>query len=132
MLRRRRLPEDLRACVGAFREVVGHVERAADALTATIPTTRLPGRPLADALLVFEEELRAALEAMPGWRHPAVADAWTECRDALAEALSSAERLRLEAAHPPGFEELVGAVSDLLGPLDAFHGAAERFRGLRT
>ncbi|HXF35893.1 MAG TPA: hypothetical protein VNO17_01760 [Actinomycetota bacterium] len=132
MLRRRRPPADLRAPLEAFGMVVGHVERAADALTATIPTTRLPGRPLADALLVFEEELRAALDAMPGWRHPALEEAWAGCHDALEEALTSAERLRLEGGHPPGFEELVGAVSDLLAPLDAFQGAAERFRRLRA
>lgn len=132
MFRRKRLPEELRAPHDAFREVVRRVERAKDELTAAVPTTRLPGRPLAEALLAFEEELREAERGMAAWRHPAVAVVWERCRAAISEARAAAERLRLEAPDPGGFEGLVGLVDDLLAPLEAFEEASVRFLDLRT
>ena len=128
----RRLPERLRPALGAFRVTVERVEAAKQALTDAVPTTRLPGRPLAEALVAFEDEIRAAAEAMPGWRTEQTADAWDACSHALSDALSSAERLRLEAEPPNGFEALIGAIDGLLAPLDAFAQAADRFRDLRV
>jgi hypothetical protein len=51
MLRRRRLPPELDAVLDGLRAVVVEVEEAKRAMTATVPTTRLPGTPLAEALL---------------------------------------------------------------------------------
>ena len=132
MFRRKRLPEELRAPHDAFRRVLHRVERAKDELTAAVPTARLPGRPLAEALLAFEEELREAERGMSAWRHPAVAEVWERCRSALAEARATAERLRLEAPDPGGFEGLVGLIDDLLAPLEAFEEASVRFLDLRA
>lgn len=132
MFRRKRLPEELRAPRDAFRRVLRRVERAKDELTAAVPTARLPGRPLAEALLAFEDELREAERGMPAWRHPAVAEVWERCRSALAEARATAERLRLEAPDPGGFEGLVGLIDDLLAPLEAFEEASVRFLDLRA
>jgi len=132
VFRRKRLPQELRARHDAFREVVRRVERAKDELTAAVPTVRLPGRPLAEALLAFEEELRQAERGMPAWRHPAVAEVWERCRSALAEVRAAAERLRMEAPDPGGFEGLVGLVDDLLAPLEAFEEASVRFLDLRA
>jgi hypothetical protein len=39
--------------------------------------------------------------------------------------------MRLDARAPAGFEGLIGAIGDLLAPLDAFGEAADRFRRLR-
>jgi hypothetical protein len=128
----RRLPERLRPSFDAFRVAAEHVEAAKGGLTDAVPSTRLPGRPLAEALLVFEDELGAAAEAMPGWRVPETADAWDACSAALAVALAAAERMRLEAESPAGFEALIGTIGGLLAPLDAFGTAAERFRDLRA
>jgi hypothetical protein len=128
---RRRLPEPLRPVLEGFRRVVEHVERAKEGLTDAVPTTRLPGRPLAEALVDFEQELTAADAAMPSWRVDELQDVWTSCASAIAEAREAAERLRLAAAAPAGFEALIGTIGDLLAPLDAFGKAAERFRDLR-
>jgi hypothetical protein len=133
MLRRRRLPDDVRPAYQAFRDGVAHVERANAFVARTIPTTRLPGVPLAEALLGFEEELVQARAALARSSPPAqVEERWRGCEDAVAAALSIAERLRLEAEQPEGFEALVGTIGDLTVPLeDAFGAAEEAFRRAR-
>ena len=131
MFRRRRLPEDLVGPFERFREVLALVERATSALTSSVPTTRLPGRPLAETLGEFEEELRAMAAAAPSWRAPEVEEAWIVCAEAVDECLARAERLRVEAPDLAGFESIIGTIDDLLAPLEAFREAAERFGELR-
>ena len=131
MFRRRRLPDDLVDAHAAFDALIPPLERARSALTSSVPGTRLPGRPLAETLLIFEQELAAVRAGMAAWRTPAVEDAWVACDAGLREALALAERVRLEAPEPAGFEGLIGTIGDLLAPLDAFHAAADRFRDLR-
>jgi hypothetical protein len=127
----RRLPEHLQPALEGFRAVVEHVERAKAGMTDAVPTTRLPGRPLADALLEFEDELSAAQSDMPRWRTADLETEWQACGRAIERARAGAERLRVAAAPPVGFEALIGTIGDLLAPLDAFAGAADRFRDLR-
>jgi len=131
-LRRKRLPPELQAPHDAFVSLVGPLERAKAALTASIPGTRLPGRPLAETLLEFEEGLREVRERMAAWRATEVERAWLAADAALDEALGMAERLRLRAEMPVGFEALVGTIQDLLAPLEAFEDAEARFRSLRV
>ena len=59
-----------------MRQTIIEVEAGKDAMTSTVPTTRLPGMPLPDALIELEEHLGRAKELMPAWRHPDVEDAW--------------------------------------------------------
>jgi hypothetical protein len=131
MFRRKRLPEHLAEAFASFGGVVARVERAKSALTEAVPTTRLPGRPLGEVLLEFEDELREALREMPSWRSDEVADAWDGCVDALEEALQVADRLRTEAPPSEGFEALIGTLGELMAPLEAFEEAGRRFRDLR-
>lgn len=128
---RRRLPPELEAPFAAFRAIVGDLERAKDVVLTSVPTTRLAGRPLAETLAEFEESLNAVASGMDRWRAEAVEDAWEAARAGLDRSRVLAERLRLSAEMPVGFEALVGTIADLLDPLDAFEGAAERFRALR-
>ena len=131
MFRRRRLPEHLIGPFRAFEELVPPLERAKAALTDSVPGTRLPGRPLAETLLEFEEGLREVADGMDAWRAPEVEDAWLGASAGLAEARALAERVRIEAPPPAGFEGLIGLIGDLLAPLEAFAAAAERFGELR-
>jgi hypothetical protein len=131
VLRRRRLPPELEAPLAGLRAVVAEVEAAKLAMTATVPTTRLPGTPLPDALLRFDEHLVRAKEAMPRWRHPDVEREWRACDQALDDTLRRAAELREEAPDLGGFEGLIWAVDRVLAPLEAFEEAAERFRSLR-
>jgi hypothetical protein len=132
ILRRRRLPEHLQERSDAFWAVIEPLERGKAALPDAMPTTRLPGRPLAEVLLEFEEGLRAASAGMDGWRAPEVEAEWQACGAALERTLDVTERLRVEAPDPGGFEGLVGLLGDLLAPLEAFEHAASRFRALRS
>lgn len=131
MLRRKRLPDRLRQPFAAFIAVVQELERGKRSLTEAVPTTRLPGRPLADALSEFEEVLHAAADGMATWLCPELEEAWLAAASGLEEALRRAELLRLEAPDMVGFEGLIGTIGDLMAPLEAFEGAAERFRALR-
>jgi hypothetical protein len=129
---RRRRPEvspEMASAFRAFRASLASVEDAKAALAAAAPAGRGAGLPLAEAIMGFEAGLRAARERMSGWRVLAVSSEWDGCRRALEEAGRRAERLRL-GAEPGGYEQLYGALGDLIAPLDAFARARERFREL--
>jgi hypothetical protein len=132
MFRRRRLPPELEPVRDAFDAVLGEVEPAKAALADCMPTTRLPGRPLPDALAAYEDHLERAQELMPPWRDPDLETEWLACDAGLREALAHARRLREEAPQLGGFEGLLGVVESLMDPLDPFAAAAERFRALRA
>ncbi len=132
VFRRKRLPADLAPAYEAFEHVLGDLEPAKQALTEVMPTTRLPGRPLPDALAEFEERLAAARAAMPAWRRPEMDPEWTACANGIDEALGRARRLREDAPDLGGFEGLIWTVENLLDPLEPFEAAAERFRSLRV
>jgi hypothetical protein len=132
ILRRKRLPAELQEAYGAFRDAVAALDRGKAALAESVPTTRLPGRPLAETLLEFEEALREADLAMPGWRVPALEREWRAADAAISACREMSERLRLEGTMPEGFEALIGTIADLMAPLDAFEAAEERFRSLRV
>lgn len=128
---RRRVPEDVARSLRAFEAIVPALDRARSALTASVPSTRLPGRPLAEALLEFEEALDEIAAGMDAWRAPDVGEVWLRCDRAVLEARRLAERVRTEAPRPAGFESLIALIGDLLAPLDAFDDASERLRELR-
>ena len=131
MFRRRHLPPKLERPFEEFRALLGPLELARSVLTEAVPTTRLPGRSFAEVLSEFEELLRGIEPAMPGWRATELEHEWSTCSRGVQEALSLAERVRLGATGPEGFEGLIGTIGDLLAPLDAFAAAAQRFRDLR-
>ncbi len=131
-LRRKRLPAELDGPFSNFTRVVSIVERATGALTEVMPTTRLPGRPLSDALFEFDQLLGQVRVLMPGWRHAEIESEWSLADAGLDEALDRARRLREEAPDLGGFEGLIWAVGELLAPLEPFGSAAARFKQLRT
>ncbi len=131
ILRRKRLPATLAERHAAFEDVLSEVEHAKAALTEAVPGSRAPGRPLAEAMLAFQDGLRAAGTAMDRWRAPEVEREWLEASAGLHASLAIAERLRIQGAEPVGFEALIGSIGDMLEPLDAFGNALERFRSLR-
>ena len=130
MLRRKRLPEELVPAHAAFEAVLDELEPGKSGLADVLPGTRMPGRPLHDALAEYARRLDAAAPLMPAWRAPAVEAEWVACRDGLAIARARATTA-IDAVDPPGFEALLGLVSSLMDPLDPFADAEERFRRLR-
>lgn len=93
--------------------VLARIERAKADLVSAVPSPRgIPGRPLAEALLAFEEGLRdvvISLDEPTGWRA------------AVDESLRRAEKLRLEAP-ALDYEGLVEALADLMEPLESLEG----------
>jgi hypothetical protein len=131
VLRRKRLSDELATALDGLRAVVDQVEAAKEAMTATVPSTRLPGTPLAEAIAEFEEHLARAKELMPAWRHPDVENEWLACEEGIDGSFERARRLREDPPELGGFEGLIWVVDQVLAPLEAFEAAAERFRTLR-
>jgi hypothetical protein len=131
VFKRRRLPDRLDDAYRAFLEIVPPLERAKAALTESVPGTRLPGRPLGETLHEFEEGLREVAGGMDAWRAPEVDEAWRAAATGLDAAKALAERVRVHAPEPAGFEALIGLIGELLVPLEAFPAAEARFRELR-
>jgi hypothetical protein len=114
---------------GAFVEVRSAVEEAASRLSEAAPGGRSAGIGLAEALAGFHQAVQRADAGMAAWRVPEVEDDWRSCRDALAESTARADALRLGET-PDGYEQLYGVLGDIIRPLEAFAGAARRFRAL--
>lgn len=131
MIRRRTLPPELVPVELAFHAMLDQVEPAKAGLADVLPGTRMPGRPLSDALEEFEAALVRARHLMAEWRAPEVEEAWEATDRGLAEALERTRRARERDRDPEGFEALLGLVESLLDPLDPLSVAEAAFRGLR-
>jgi hypothetical protein len=131
IVRRKQLPPRLQAPYRAFLAVLGEIEPAKAGLADVLPTTRLPGRPLRDALVEFRTRSITAQQLMPAWRCEELEQEWQACDRGLAEAVADADRLLKAAGDPVGFEGLLGTVEHLMDRLEPFAIAAERFRGHR-
>ena len=131
MFRRKVLPDALVPAFRAFHVVLDEIEPAKAGLTDVVPGTRLPGRPVDDALEEFVVRLTRARDLMPAWRRPELADEWSGCADGLAIALDRATELVDDAYEAAGFESLLGLVERLLDPLEPFAHAEDRFASLR-
>jgi hypothetical protein len=131
MFRRKALPVELVPAEDAFRAVLNELEPAKAALAEAMPGTRLPGRPLGDALEEFTSRLTRALALMPGWRLTPLGAEWMACENGLEESISLARRIQ-RGLEPAGFTSLLGLVQALLDPLDPFQDAEVAFRFLRS
>jgi len=129
--RRKQLPPELAGKFEAFERVLAELEPAKAGVTDVLPGTRLPGRPLNDALGEYRDRLERAAALMPGWRCEPLEPLWRACDEGVALAIDRADRLLALDRDPEGFEGLRGTVEQLLDPLDPFAAAAERFRSLR-
>jgi hypothetical protein len=129
--RRKQLPPELVPRYEAFHAVLEEVEPAKAGVADVLPGTRLPGRPLRDAVGEFRDRLVRATHEMPAWRSPEVEGEWVACSQGLDVAVDRATRLLALHADPEGFEGLLGTVEQLLDPLEPFAAADERFRSLR-
>lgn len=131
MFRRKALPDALVPSFRAFHALLDEIEPAKAGLTDVVPGTRLPGRPMDDALEEFVARVTRARNAMPAWRRPELEDEWSACRDGLAIALNRATELLADGYQAAGFGSLVGLVERLLDPLEPFAHAEDRFTSLR-
>ena len=119
---------DLDAALADLRAVVEHVEAAKLAMTGTVPSTvgraRRSRRPSPSS----RSGSRRAVDADPAAMN------WTMNGSPATRDPRGAGTRPAAPEDPPelgGFEGLMRAVDQLLGPLEAFEAAAERFRTLR-
>jgi hypothetical protein len=131
-LRRRRRPRALVPGYPAFLETLRVVEAATSDLARVMPTTRLPGLPLAETLVAFEEALTDVERRLPSWRTPDIEEQWLAVKLGVADALARARALRERPPEIGAFERLLGTVGELLDPLDVFEAAAAAFEDLRN
>jgi hypothetical protein len=131
VIRRKELPAELQPAFRAFSVVVDAIEPAKAAVADVLPGTRLPGRPLNDALAEYRAGVEEAQAGMAAWRCPQLEAEWQACDAGLEMASERAAALVSHEGDPVGFEGLLGTVQDLIEPLDPFVVAAERFRALR-
>jgi hypothetical protein len=132
VIRRKELPPELQPAFRAFSEVLDAIEPAKAAVADVLPGTRLPGRPLNDALVEYSSGIERARDGMDAWRCPEVEAEWAACAAGLEFAADRAAALARLEEEPVGFEGLLGTVQSLIEPLDPFVIAAERFRSLRV
>jgi hypothetical protein len=122
-------PSDLANAARAFEAVLEELEPAKAALAEAVPGTRLPGRPLGDALEAFVAGAARAEALMSAWRRPVVEAEWASCEAGLARALWLA---RASLAAPPsdriGFVGLLEIVQSVLDPLNTFAAAGVALR----
>lgn len=128
---RRSRPPELEEPFEALTRTLAVIGEAKDELTSVMPTTRAPGRPLAEAILAFESAIARADPEMAGWDVHELEHAWASAREGIDRSRRRAAELQRDEADPQGFEGLIWAVSQVLDPLDALEEAVNRFRQLR-
>lgn len=131
MLRRKRIPEDLRPAWEAFVVQAERVEQARRALLACLPVGRVDPIPVPVGLELLRDELEAVAGELDRWRVPQLGEAWDACHAGIAEALAAVPAAARVAEATGELEELLSAVSDVVEPLDAWHAAERRWLRLR-
>jgi len=131
MFRRKRLPAELESAFAAFHDVVDELEPAKAGLADVVPGSRLPGRPLRDALTELVTRADRAADLMPRWRRPELEPLWSSCSAGLAAARADAQAMLRDASEPAGFGELLGSVEGLMDRLEPFAEAEAHFAQLR-
>jgi hypothetical protein len=132
MLRRKRMPTELEPAFQAFRVQAERVEQARSALLSCLPVGRVDPVPVPVGLDLLRDELAVVGDELDSWRHEAIADHWTACSNAIQEALAALPHAYHVAASSTELEELLGAVGDVIEPLDAWHDAERAWLALRV
>lgn len=122
------LPDDLHDAWWSFLDCAEVIEGGRRLLLGTLPTGRVEPAPIGVGLDALKRSLDDAREWMPRWKLVEVEDEWQECVEAMDEAEGAIDGVREVAATTNELEELLGAVEDVVAPLDAFADAERAFR----
>lgn len=126
--RRPPLPEDLHDAWWSFVDCAEVVEGGRRQLLATLPVARVEPAPVAVGLDALAGAVADARSWMDGWKLTELAGAWEDCAAALDEADAALSAARRVAAETGELEELLGAVQEVVDPLDAFADAERAWR----
>ena len=130
MWRRPRPDPATEAAWAGFLRFARALDEGSRALLATVPSARRPGAPLEAGVAGFLAGLDAARAELPGWAHPALADA----QAATAAALDAAGRRARElpaALAGLDFEHRNERVADVMDELLPVQAAEQALRELR-
>jgi len=125
------MPAHLVAPWEAFGTQAERVEAARRALLGCLPVGRVNPAPVPVGLDLVRDELREVVAQLDSWRVPEVEDAWRAVRAACAEADGAVDHAHAVAATSTELEELLGAVGEVVEPLDAWGDAEQTWRRLR-
>jgi hypothetical protein len=131
MLRRKHIPEPLRPAWQAFTAQAERVEHARRALLGCLPVGRVDPVPVPVGLDLLRDELTEVARQLDAWRVAEVSEVWEACRAAVAESLGAVDRAHAVATSTTELEELLGAVGDVVEPLDVWGVAERRWLALR-
>lgn len=127
--RRPPLPPEHATAWAAFLDCAEVVEGGRRRLLGTLPTGRVEPAPVGAGLEAMAAAIATARSWMPRWRGVGPLDgAWSACAAALEEAERRIAEARTVAATTGELEDLLGAVEDVVTPLDAFADAERRWR----
>lgn len=126
--RRPPLPEDLHDAWWSFLDCAQVVEAGRRQLLATLPKGRVEPAPVGVGLDAVAAAIGDARGWMGGWRIDELSDPWQDCQEAMDEAAAAIPEAREVAASTGELEELLGAVEEVVAPLDAFADAERAWR----
>lgn len=124
-MRRKSMPPDLLPAWEAFAAQAERVEQARQALLRCLPVGRVEPAPIGLGLDLLRDELEAVKAEMTAWLVPVSEADWLACLTAVDEALAHIEPAREVSLATGELEILLGAVTDVVEPLDAW-ATAER------
>jgi hypothetical protein len=122
---RKTLPAHLQAPYAMFLAQAERVEAARKALLGCLPVGRVDPAPVPVGLELLRDELRAVMGELPAWRVGEVEPAWQAVAAAVRESEEAVDEAARVASTTTELEELLGAVGEVVEPLDAW-GDAER------
>jgi hypothetical protein len=132
MFRHRIMPHDLRGQWAAFQVQAERVEQARRALLSCLPVGRVDPAPVPVGLDLLADELRAVAAEMSAWRRPELERQWAACRAAVDDAVAAVPAAHRVATTSTELEELLGAVAEVVEPLDAWSDAERAWRAQRV
>ncbi len=125
------MPEGLRPAWEDFGAQAERVEAARRALLSCLPVGRVDPAPVPVGLELLRDELTHVAGQLHRWHTEEVDDAWRGCREAVAQSLRAVDHAHRTATTSTELEEVLGAVGEVVEPLDAWADAERRWLRLR-
>lgn len=126
--RKPELPPELHGSWWAFIDCAEVIEGGRRLLLGTLPTGRVEPAPIAVGTDALARALEDARGWMGRWHIDELAGEWADCMASLDEAEGNLDTVREVAATTRELEELLGAVEEVIAPLDAFADAERTWR----
>lgn len=122
------LTADLHDAWWAFLDCAEVIEGGRRILLGTLPTGRVEPAPVAVGVDALRRALEDARVWMDRWKVDELLGEWCDCHEAMDESEGNLVMVLEVAATTGELEELLGAVEEVVAPLDAFADAEREWR----